>query len=139
VFCSSDLVGISRSLSRQLVKHVRADDYEAVWNDLKAGADVNILSTNNTSCLHYACKQNNLELCSLLLHFGADVSCQTTTGWAALHFAVNLENVEMCKLLRAYGARVDQINEWLKAPTDMARDKKNQAIIDILKVSGTIC
>lgn len=44
----------------------------------------------------------------------------------------------MCKLLRAYGARVDQINEWLKAPTDMAKDKKNQQLMDILKVRRAI-
>ncbi len=115
---------------------MRADDYAGAWEALKAGANPNLVtSTANTLALHYACKQNNIEMASLLLHFGANVSSQTATGWAPLHFAVNLENAEMCKLLRAYGARIDQINEWLKAPTDMARDKKNQQLIDVLKMS----
>jgi ankyrin repeat protein len=102
-------------VNRELVRCVRANDYKGTWDALEAGANPNMVAnTTLTSPLHYACKQGNLEIASLLLARGANVNAQTGTGWAGLHFATNSDNEEMVRLLRAYGGRADLINEWLK-------------------------
>ncbi len=102
-------------MNRELVRCVRANDYKGTWDALAAGANPNTVNNTNLTCsLHYACKQGNVEMASLLLHRGANVNAQTGTGWSGLHFATNAENVELVRLLRAYGGRADLINEWLK-------------------------
>ena len=50
-----------------------------------------------------------------------------------MHFAVNTGNHELAEMLRAHGARADVVNEWLKAPLDLAKDRKDDVMLEILK------
>jgi hypothetical protein len=52
----------------------------------------------------YACRDEHILLCYLLIMSGADVNAKTDNGYTALHFAVD-ENIPLvCQMLVAKGA-----------------------------------
>ena len=120
--------------AKQLARAVRAKDAAAVKAALDEGADVNWVNPiTSIAPLHVAVKQGDLPVTQVLLEHGADPNLQTKSGWTAMHFAVNVSAHELAELLRDFGARADVVNEWLKAPSDIARDKKDERMMEILK------
>ena len=90
-------------------------------------------SSTSTSALHIACKLGHTKIALLLLQRGADVNMQTKTGWIPMHFAVNTGLVELVELLNANGGRADIVNEWMKTPLDIAKERKNEEMLEVLK------
>ncbi len=124
---STQLEKVSLAKEKLLSRAVFANDMEAAVAQLDAGAKVNWLNpTTSVTSLHVAVKQGRLPLARLLLERGADSNIQTKAGWTALHFAVSKSNYEMAELLKEFGARGDTLNEWMKTPTDMAKEKKDE-------------
>ncbi len=119
-------------LGKQLVQAVRDKDVGRVLQALDEGADPDFGGSSAGSPLILAAKLGHIKLALVLLQRGANVNAQTKSGWTALHFAAKDGSKELAELLRSYGARSDIANEWLKTPTDIARDKNDQEVLEIL-------
>jgi ankyrin repeat protein len=129
--------GSAKSAEKQLSKAMAAGDLAGVIAALDAGADVNHVNPTTSICpIHVAVKQGKLDIARVLLERGADVNTQTKAGWTPMHFAVNKSSIEMAELLRDFGGKSDTLNEWLKSPTDIARDKKDEAMLLVLRRKG---
>lgn len=73
------------------------------------------------------------QLALLLMQRGADVNAQTKSGWIPMHFSVNTGILELVELLHSHGGRADIVNEWMKTPLDIAKERKNDEMLEILK------
>lgn len=122
------------ALGKMLHRAVRENDRGAALEALDSGADPNWMNpSTSTSALHIACKLGHTKLALLLIQRGADVNCQTKTGWVPMHFAVNTGLVELVELLHSFGGRSDIVNEWMRTPLDIAKERKNEEILEIIK------
>lgn len=61
------------------------------------------------------------------------MNAQTKTGWAPMHFAVNTGILELVELLHASGGRSDIVNEWMKTPGDIAKERKYDDMVEVLR------
>jgi hypothetical protein len=122
------------ALGKQLHRAVRENDRGGALEALDSGADPNWTNPSTSTCaLHIACKLGHTKIALLLLQRGADVNTQTKTGWIPMHFAVNTGLLELVELLNSYGGRADIVNEWMRTPLDIAKERKNEEMLDILK------
>ncbi len=113
---------------------MRENDRGGALEALDSGADPNWTNPSTSTCaLHIACKLGHTKIALLLLQRGADVNTQTKTGWIPMHFAVNTGLLELVELLNSYGGRADIVNEWMKTPLDIAKERKNEEMLEILK------
>ncbi|MGE5221319.1 MAG: ankyrin repeat domain-containing protein [Omnitrophica WOR_2 bacterium] len=101
---------------------------------LSMGADVNSASKNENQVmpLHSAVARQNLEITRILLQHGADVNAVQADDFTPLHAAVQNGQVEMVLLLLDYGANpgIGAANR-LNA-IDMARQRNDVVIENIL-------
>ncbi len=122
------------ALGKQLHRAVRENDRGGALEALDAGADPNWTNPSTSTCaLHIACKLGHTKIALLLLQRGAEVNTQTKTGWIPMHFAVNTGLPELVELLNSYGGRADIVNEWMKTPLDIAKERRNDEMLEILK------
>ncbi|XP_071839334.1 cyclin-dependent kinase 4 inhibitor B-like [Apostichopus japonicus] len=72
---------------------------------LAKGTDPNALDTSGYTALHYACRNNNEDIATLLLSHGADINITTRSGGASpLHRAAYMGHVRLTKFLLNKGA-----------------------------------
>jgi ankyrin repeat protein len=99
---------------------------------LRAGADVNFLSTDDEGPLYAACEDGYVEWVQRLLDRGAEVSVFSNKGDSPLGAASANENLEIMNLLVAQGATTKDINHSFNVA---ARDGKLEAL-KLLKENG---
>ena len=121
-------------LGKLLHRAVRENDRGGALEALDSGADANWANpSTSTAALHIACKLGHTKLALLLIQRGADVNAQTKSGWIPMHFAVNTGLLELVELLHSHGGRADIVNEWMKTPLDIAKERKNEEMLEVLK------
>jgi hypothetical protein len=88
--------------------------------------------------LHYAARDNDLNLARALVEAGADVNAQDSSGFAPLHFAASQWAVDVARLLLAAGARVDPVNRHGNTPLwDAVFNSRGRGeLIDALRAAG---
>ncbi|XP_062566038.1 ankyrin repeat domain-containing protein 39-like [Saccostrea cucullata] len=79
-------------------------DYVEVQKHLEKGENANVTDSSGYTALHYASRNNHLNICELLLKSGADVNCVTKSGVTPLHRAAYRGNLEILQLLLKRGA-----------------------------------
>ena len=107
---------------------------DAVRLLLARGANLNVSAKNpmKVAAIHAASAEGTFEIARLLIEAGADVNAVQQAGFTPLHAAAMGGKLELAKLLLARGAdpkaRADDGRDALA----MARDAKQQALVDLL-------
>jgi uncharacterized protein len=100
---------------------------------IKAGADVNAKNYYGITPLHDAARMDHQDVIELLLENKADINAKSSSGESVLYYAAEFEHPDLVKFLISKGADKSIPDNEGKTPLQMAKDKKYQTIIDVLK------
>lgn len=99
---------------------------------IKKGANVDAPGKYGKRPLMYAAEAGNTNIVISLLSYGAEVNARTEKE-TPLFYAVRSESVEVVKYLLANKADKAHKNSAGMTASQVAAEKKNQTIIDLLK------
>lgn len=128
-------------LAYQLCKAIEQNNLEETRNLIQRGANPNIISNirmgEEDAAIHYAAKNNNVEIITCLYSAGADLDQCSKLGVTALYLAALKNNLEVVKTLVELGAdpNVGIPNE---KPLRVAASQGHTAIIKYLVNLPTI-
>jgi ankyrin repeat protein len=125
-----DLSGISMTPLYYSVFYLK--DQPMVSALLSIGANVNNYSNKDWTPLMAAVYSEDVAMVELLLNNKADINLKGPYKWTALHFAVRKKNIALVMLL-VKGADKNALDNWKRTPLGIARERKYQEIISILK------
>lgn len=98
------------------------------------GADIDARNNKGETALIIALLKGNKEIAKLLLKRGAKVNIQENSdGWTALMIAILKGCRDIVEELLSHGADVTIRDNYGDTALDMARVKRDQAIIDLLE------
>ncbi|MDB4797201.1 ankyrin repeat domain-containing protein [bacterium] len=104
---------------------------------LLKGTNVDVVSIDNWTALHYTSLNNRVSRAELLLSNGASTEIRLTGqqyhSMTAIHIAVMSNNTEMVKLLIRYGANYKSLTSNGETPLDIAIRMDNQEIEQFIK------
>ncbi|KAF5001056.1 hypothetical protein FDECE_11071 [Fusarium decemcellulare] len=103
---------------------------------VNSGADVNTRGLEGMSLLYGAAAGGNVRVVKLLLKQGVDPSVTTDYGWSSLHWAAGNGKLECVRLLLEAGADLNPLSDTQKSPLDMAIEREQTVIADILRRKG---
>lgn len=83
-----------------------------------------------------ACKNNQLDVASLLLEKGADMNIKDWDLESPLHYAVRNHNLELVKLLIKNKINLESTNKIKEAPLHLACTLNDKAIVSLLLENG---
>jgi hypothetical protein len=91
--------------SEKLIKNIKLNDEDACRDILSNNlADVNFLSDNNWSPLHFSCWVGNLKITNLLLLAKANFEAKARKDLTPLMIAANTGNIKLLNILIQAGA-----------------------------------
>lgn len=129
-----DSFALSQLLDR--VKYSAATDAAAI---LKANPELaNAADASGAMALHFAAAaegdgpSTDAAVIKALLDAGANVNATKLDGVTALHIAASLGKMEAAKALLAGGAKPNVADKKGRTPLSLAKEKKNQAMVDLL-------
>jgi len=93
------------------------------------GADINHLTTDHETPLHYAARNDFVEAISLLIANGADINSNNTEGFTPLHIAAMENNVAAVIKLVTMGANLNNTNRESKKPVHLAQGVVKEYLI----------
>ncbi|QRI42734.1 ankyrin repeat protein [Cheloniid poxvirus 1] len=122
-----------RECDPSLIVHaVRSNSTEIVASLLKHGIDVNVISDEGYTALHYSIENNKVDIVKLLLENGADIGIVDRYSFINNIIRFRFANYDsMIDLLLEYGADVNNINDYY-APIHFAVDNENEKILKLL-------
>lgn len=97
---------------------------------------VNARDETGRTPLYWAAREDNIEICEILLSHGADVNAATPDGWTPLHTAVYNKNPRIVVLLIEKGADVNVKNSDSETPLHWAARRGEKALIEPLIAKG---
>jgi ankyrin repeat protein len=119
-----------------LIDAAKRNDVLAVRQAIREGAKVNATELDGSRALHWAVRQDNLEIARLLIEAGADPSAATRYGVTPLYLAASNGNADVITLLLKAG--VDANRAFFEGQTPLmtvARNGKPDAV-RVLLASG---
>lgn len=118
-------------------KNRKGADYFAVVEYLiDNGADVNAVSTDNYTALHFMAKSTNFAMAKLLIKKGADLNKKDKSGNTPIFYTIKKTNTQMLKLLIDNGADINIKNKFGYTPLVFAITKQNTPIAEMLINKG---
>jgi ankyrin repeat protein len=120
------------SLTNQLVK---AESY------LKNGGDVDVVGEYDSSALHYACREGNIEMIELLLRYNADVNKKNKYSTIYPLFDIlsstKIKNpLPFIQLLLENGADITTIDSFGNSILHYAVEQENMDLVKLSIQSG---
>ena len=101
---------------------------------LQKGADPNVYDDMGIAPIIGAARQNQSEIIEMLIKNKANVNISSKNGEeTALHYAAEYNSGDAAKILLANGADKNAKNSSGKTPLDVAKEKKSDKVIDLLK------
>jgi hypothetical protein len=89
--------------NQKLFDAIENNDLKAVQEAIALGAELNTLSNDNLTPLHYAANKGNSTITKCLINHGSSIDIQDQVGMTPLHYATR-SNLETVKTLIYYGA-----------------------------------
>jgi len=122
----------SYSLTNQLVK---AESY------LKNGGDVDVLGEYDSSALHYACREGNMEMIQLLLRYDANVNKRNKYStiyplFDILSSTKISEPLPFIKFLLESGADITTVDSFGNTLLHYAVEQEDMALVKLCIQSG---
>ncbi|OLE52390.1 MAG: hypothetical protein AUG51_18300 [Acidobacteria bacterium 13_1_20CM_3_53_8] len=109
------------------------DEYSQVRQEGDCGADVDALTPDGATSLHFAALGNRLEVVKVLIDHGATVFASTSHGFTALHMASSEGYMEIALSLLQYGADVNSISKDGARPVDLAESNGQEGMVNVLE------
>jgi len=100
---------------------------------VNAGAKMDVHDGNYMYLVHFAASNNGLDFMKILAEKGIGLDIQDSNGHTPMHYAVMYGHKQMVDLLLEKGARTDIENNQSQTPLELARERKNLAIIKSLE------
>jgi ankyrin repeat protein len=98
---------LQKATNERLLEACKKGSYWDVNKAIEEGANVNCLSDNGFTPIHYATMLFHYDLITLLVNKGADINLKNKEGKTALELFFELKSMReslMIKLLKRYGA-----------------------------------
>lgn len=113
------------------------DDGKIVELLINFGADVNEKDVDDTTALHMAVTEGNMEIIKILVKRGANLESKSKLkGSTPLHCAANSNKLEAARELLSFGAQVDEVNEVGDTALLIASLGNNVELVKLLLDSG---
>jgi ankyrin repeat protein len=111
---------------------------ERVKQCVRASPDLNVLSKDGFTALHFACFFGPPESARLLIEHGAPVDTVAANPMRVmpLHSAASVRNLEAARLLLEHGAPVDARQQGGWVPIHAAAQNGDRAMVDLLLRHG---
>ncbi len=103
---------------------------------LKAGADVNATTDQQSYPLHAAARHGYLEILRELLAGGATVNVENSEGQTPLHIAARFKQTKAIEVLLAYGAETNLVDQNGRTPLHYASGLGQVDGMNLLLESG---
>jgi len=100
---------------------------------IKNGADVNFKDVYGITALHSAARTNHPDIIELLIKNKADVNIKNKSDETPLYYASEFNNPDCVKILLTNNADKNAKSTSGKAALEIAKDKKNDKGLDLLK------
>ena len=101
---------------------------------LKNGANPNVWDDMGTAPLHGAARQNRAEIIEMLINAKADVNIKhKSSEETPLHYAASYNSLEAANVLLKNGADKTAKTGSGQTPYDVAKEKKSDKVIDLMK------
>ena len=101
---------------------------------LQKGADPNVFDDMGVAPIIGASRTNRAEIIEMLIKNKANVNIKTKSGEETpLHYAAEFNSGDAAKVLLKNGADKNLKNTSGKTPLDVAKDKKSDKVIELLK------
>lgn len=98
---------------------------------------IDVPSEYGKTPLHSACIRGSRNAVDLLLDLGANINATDIEGNSCLHFVVEKNNVHLLKKLLVRGADKTMRNKEGKLPLDLAKERRNNEMIEVLSAKGS--
>jgi len=118
-------------LTQELIEELNKEEWDdaKIQDLIKRGADVEAKNNKGLTPLHFASRDNHIEIAKLLLERGADVEAKNNKGQTPLYWASWYNAIETAKLLLDRGANVEAKAIWGYTPFHMARSDEMKAFL----------
>jgi len=120
------------SLNDRTLEMVKRGDVDAIRMLLYKGADVNHTDRFGNTALMTAAMTNRIEVMDLLIDYLADLNLQNNFGLTALMMAVDKRKIEAASRLLEKGAKLTLVAQDGRKVRDIARNSKDEPMIDLL-------
>ena len=121
---------LTQELIKELYKPFDRVDISKVQDLIERGADVEAKTNDGHTPLHWASRNNRIEIAKLLLDRGADLEAKDVDGRTPLNYASEFDKIEIAKLLLDRGADLEAKDKWGRTPLDRARTPQMIAILN---------
>ncbi|MBN2212632.1 MAG: ankyrin repeat domain-containing protein [Bacteroidales bacterium] len=101
------------------------------------GADVNSTDIKQRTPLHLAVQNGFIEVVELLIEKNAETERTDIAGYTPLGIAVMYNDLEMTRFLVSKGAKANHKISFSKNALTIARENKNDSIVDFLRNNNT--
>lgn len=122
-------------MAYDLCQYVQRDDIKNVQKLMEQGVDINFQDEpfNGNTALIYAARSGRVKIAQLLIESGADIGAKTRFKMGPLEGAIfESQNPEIVKMLLKLGADIFTKNYQNKNAIELAKEKNNQEIINII-------
>ena len=111
----------------------REGDLQTVMEMVEAGKDIDVQDRGGNTPLMVAISYGHINVVEYLLENGAQVNHRAVYQWTPLMEAVSNRRIQMVKLLLEYGADPSAINNDGNTALDIAVEKNDEAIVQLLE------
>ncbi|WP_428230049.1 ankyrin repeat domain-containing protein [Flavobacterium sp.] len=124
-----------------LIWAVRTSDIKTVKELLALGADTSIVDNVGESVLHYATRQNNLEILNIILDTNVDINLKSEGAYkqTAIFTPAEASRIPVLKILLERGANPDIQDKYKMTPLQWAAQQgKIEAVKTLLEFGASV-
>ena len=115
---------------------VKTNNLKDVYDLIKDGADIDVLSLDEKTPLMVAIEGGNKRMVKLLVEMGADINAVDLYGFTPLMLAIKHRRKNMVRYLISKGADINAVDDNGFTPVILAVKDNNFAILRILENNG---
>ena len=119
-----------------LMKAARLGEAGACRIILRAGANIDEVTTSGMTALHFAAKHGHVEVVAALVKFGAKVNLAENSGATPLFTAAHGGFTDVVSVLVDAGAQIEKANNFGLTPLHTACKEGKTAVTKVLLDSG---